>query len=1111
MAYSKILSVASGIVLSAYASFSNAVIDQSVMDDWSITTGTITAECPAGTTVYPCDDNDSGSSGGFYQAMIPGDGGITYFQTIITEDPGPVINYGFSGTISGGEAGNKPPVNINIYDPNGELVTSGTSDSNGDYKIEVEEFGEYYIEYEGTGEYLGQVYGGDWCTPDVECDVLSGDLVETVDLDDPYPLSFEYVQKGNIYDILYADGYPRRDIHRHTLNKGAVIRGKVNASDTGETLGGFVYRIMNKYGYYLDSNTTNPDGSYSAVVSRSDEFLIEVVGWEGYAGQIYGGPPCTDCDHSNGTPIEVTLGSTTENIDFNLSLGGSIRGHVGLPDAGEYTEYGRVFVYSIDGQQLWAGGVISEDGSYQIDSLATGEYYLVAQHDQYDRTRDTQGEYLDYVYGGEACLRYKCNAILGELVSVVAGEVTDGIDFSLIKGGKIEGTVSFADGEEVSGRIRLGLFDPMSERVSEVFTKDGTFVFEGLGPGSYYVRAWGSGNYMGQVYGGDVCSRLAKCDFSKGILVDVNPEEVISNIDIALARGGTISGTVYEKSSNAATDRVYVTLFDKYGTAVASAVTNSEGRYEFTALPDEKYFLGATGVIYSVFDECLIENENGECHVFSHTSRVTNQKYISQVYGNSLCENDDRCVVDGEGIEIAQSGVIENIDFHLVEGGKIWGTVIAGDTGLPMEYGLPIVINTKTGVTKYPWTDKNGRFALLGLSDGEYRVSVTSSFHSEYIGYRESGSSRYVPEMVVEIKDGSVSSNILLEIHKGAVISGFVTSATSGEVLIPRVWVNGASLDRDYQTGEYSFRGLPPGEHTIHVGATEDHIAHGIQKTISVGLGEIVSNIDFSLSVGGSSTGQILSTRTGEPVAGAVVSVFDLAGNPIITFPGRSDYSGSFVVGGLPTGSYILKVTSQDDTHVGRIVGGDNCAVACDFSKGTPVSVVAGERTEGVDFSLDVGGRVTGIVEGSFSDVANRRILFFSPQGEFVAGEELEISGVYYSSSFVSGDYYVVAKGKGNIPDYLYGAGDCSIVKTESGYESKCDFSKGQLVSVSQGNDTSNIDFSFKAKKQGTGDEPPPDVELPVEPAPAGGGGVVTWLLLMLLYTRICSVRQRYL
>ncbi|MFC1748338.1 hypothetical protein ACFL2V_05980, partial [Pseudomonadota bacterium] len=70
---------AAALVLSGAAI---AVVDQTAMDDWSVTNGTISANCAF--------DGGTGCGGelvdkGFYQRMIQ-DGGVTYFQTIITED-----------------------------------------------------------------------------------------------------------------------------------------------------------------------------------------------------------------------------------------------------------------------------------------------------------------------------------------------------------------------------------------------------------------------------------------------------------------------------------------------------------------------------------------------------------------------------------------------------------------------------------------------------------------------------------------------------------------------------------------------------------------------------------------------------------------------------------------------------------------------------------------------------------------------------------------------------------------------------------------------------------------------------------------------------------------
>jgi hypothetical protein len=84
----------------------------------------------------------------------------------------------------------------------------------------------------------------------------------------------------------------------------------------------------------------------------------------------------------NPTPVEVTLGEDTSNIDFTMEMGGTISGAVLESDG--VTPVAGVFMYATGiNVQHGNGAVTASDGSYMIPGLAPGNYrvevYIVDQ------------------------------------------------------------------------------------------------------------------------------------------------------------------------------------------------------------------------------------------------------------------------------------------------------------------------------------------------------------------------------------------------------------------------------------------------------------------------------------------------------------------------------------------------------------------------------------------------------------------------------------------------------------------------------------------------------------------------------------------------------------
>ncbi len=163
-----------------------------------------------------------------------------------------------------------------------------------------------------------------------------------------------------------------------------------------------------------------------------------------------------------------------------------------------------------------------------------------------------------------------------------------------------------------------------------------------------------------------------------------------------------------------------------------------------------------------------------------------------------------------------------------------------------------------------------------------------------------------------------------------------------------------------YADGTYTFVGLDTG--TYRIVAT--HFAYfdelydnipceggcnvNLGAPIGVTVGADTTGIDFALDVMGSISGIVTNALTGQPVS-SLVTVYDSQGDWLGS---RWTNSGAYSLGGLPTGTYFVATQStwsyQDELY-------DNipCEGGCDVTTGTPVVVVDGADTSGIDFALE--------------------------------------------------------------------------------------------------------------------------------------------------------------
>jgi hypothetical protein len=119
--------------------------------------------------------------------------------------------------------------------------------------------------------------------------------------------------------------------------------------------------------------------------------------------------------------------------------------------------------------------------------------------------------------------------------------------------------------------------------------------------------------------------------------------------------------------------------------------------------------------------------------------------------------------------------------------------------------------------------------------------------------------------------------------------------------------------------------------------------------------------VDASLDLGGRIAGRV-TDASGVPLEYPLVFAYTAGDDPLLLFVGQVDEpTGVYEVGGLPTSEYLMMFTGRRglDSYVGYYDG------ASEISDASPIPVVAGETTSGIDGMLGPPpGGYTGGVEG---------------------------------------------------------------------------------------------------------------------------------------------------
>lgn len=701
--------------------------------------------------------------------------------------------------------------------------------------------------------------------------------------------------------------------------------------------------------YWGGTATTDRDGVYRIEGLVAGDYFVRAEAAD-HLGEFYDDAQNVE----EATPVAVTPPDVVSNIDFALGRGGCILGRVIAADtrepiAGAIVTIGGDWPMPMPeppmGEPGGGGGVVypepgypdrgvaitERDGTYRICGLPRGEYFVHAW---------AEG------YLGEFYLEARCFDEADPVAVPAEGEVT-GIDFTLGRGGQIEGVIS-ADGVPVPGawvnaypaRGDSTVVEPPPFPMcgahhggSAVADSSGHYVIQGLATDEYFVVAEAP-SYLPTFFGGGQDPRNATP------VAVIAPETVIG-IDIALERGGAISGVVRDQETGAPIARAWVEVYWPmmgYPGDPTFPDGHPDGpiRYPFGAPTDENGAYRIEGV------------PSGEHIVFAS---AWEQGYEPEFF------RDARSPEQATPVVVVPPDETPGIDFTLERvrplDGAIGGRVVAAENGDPIA-GAVIVALSLAGQAGFGVADSTGFYWIPSLAPGEYYVLAAA------------------PGRVGEFYDGALSWEDATPVAVCGPVSGidFALDLLGGGpgVLSGRVVdVNGAGVAQAWvyaepvaggspgftttgSDGRYVMGGLVPG--IYHVRATRPGMAdayhsHGAPgspgEPIEVASSPL-SGIDIVMAAGAPPAGslrlepsipnpfrdataiQVAIEGAGVPIR---VDIIDVSGRVVRRFEERSEGTGTVAIlwdgrdgsGRLaPSGVYVCRVEGNGKVATGRLV-----------------------------------------------------------------------------------------------------------------------------------------------------------------------------------------------
>jgi len=507
--------------------------------------------------------------------------------------------------------------------------------------------------------------------------------------------------------------------------------------------------------------------------------------------------------------------------------------------------------------------------------------------------------------------------------------------------GRILGRVVSTDTGGPLRRAQVRLTAPEIGVKVALTDAEGRYEFRELPAGRFSLNASKSG-YVSVQYG-------QTRPFEQGRPIELADKQVLAKTDVAMPRGGVISGRIVDEFGDPLPDALVSAMRQTWSNGRRrllptgrTSQTNDLGQYRMYGLPPGEYYISASlrNTDITIMDAALLGGPS------SGASGSTPSSGYAPTYfpGTTTATSAQR-------VTVAVGQEAQNTDFALapVRLARITGTVMTSD-GKPLDGGMVSAMPaSRTGEVGLALmggatgrTSKDGNFSIPSVAPGEYTLTVRSvriitsdggdtMMFRATIGGGSDGTDSETASVPVVVS-GEDLSNVVIITSKGATANGRLTFEGGAPPAATGVRINSVAADTDgpimmaaggvtaKDDGSFQLKGLsgrrllrlnnlPPGWTLKSVRLNGDDVT---DSGIEFKSGQDLSGLELVASSKQTEITGGVTASNGSPLKDYTVVVF--SDDPQYwTLPftrwvngTRPDQEGRFRVRNLPAGSYNI-------------------------------------------------------------------------------------------------------------------------------------------------------------------------------------------------------------
>jgi len=329
-------------------------------------------------------------------------------------------------------------------------------------------------------------------------------------------------------------------------------------------------------------------------------------------------------------------------------------------------------------------------------------------------------------------------------------------------------------------------------------------------------------------------------------------------------------------------------------------------------------------------------------------------------------------------------------------------------------------------------TNSSGIYTIPDLPAGQYMVAAFPGLTSlPYINEIYNDTMFYLEATPVTVTTSGTTSGIDFQLAASGMITGTVTNAATGDPIVG-IWVLADNYDDEEgmfsdaltdAQGVYRMTGLPPGDYRLETDCEDTGLNYSqlfynnktswnLADRVTLTGTQTTSGINFVLSPGGTVSGTVLDDQ-GQPIEGIAIQASAYVGEGWFG-EAETQADGTYTLVGLASGTYKIRACPSCWDEV--LPYADEYYDDADWKDASPVTVVVGETTPGIDFVLAGGTSISGFVFGwdaglnDYVPVAGAELSAENlTTGSWSGWAQTEADGSYTMNGLTAGSYRVRA------------------------------------------------------------------------------------------------------